>query len=256
MSTVLLTVDNHIATVTLNRPEALNALNMELRRDLAAAFHRVKEDDEIRLAIVTGAGRAFCAGLDMKEAAQQTQQGESRSPEEGATVRGGYLPLDVHKPLIAAVNGAAAGGGLGIALACDILIAAEEALFTSPFAVRGTMSAPILSLLMRKAPPGWATWMSMSGVRVDAQAALRVGLVNEVLPKEELLGRAYEMGERIAGNSYAAVLAIKEKMRQVLEVTMHEAVTVDGPLAQALAARGEAREGFAAFTEKRRAQFG
>lgn len=255
MSTVLFTVENAIATVTLNRPEALNALNTELRQELAQAWNRVNEDDSIRVGIVTGAGRAFCAGLDVKEAAQRARQDRTFAPGGAATASAGFEAMPVHKPLIAAVNGAAAGGGLGIALSCDILLAAEGAVFTAPFVARGTANPLTVALLVKKVPVGWAMWIALSGARVDAQTALRIGLVNEVLPQEALLDRAHEMAERIVANSYVAVLATKEKMRQALERTVAEALTQEGPFARALREQSEAKEGFTAFAEKRRAQF-
>lgn len=255
MSTVLLTVEKHIATVTLNRPDALNAMNDEMRPELAAAWDRIKHDDDIRAGIVTGAGRAFCAGMDIKEAAGRVREGGSAVRRETRTLTGGYMPYDIPKPMIAAVNGAAAGGGMGIALSCDILIAAEEAVFLAPFAKLGTMSNPIVTLLAKKVSPGWSAWMNYSGVRVDAATALRIGLVNEVLAKDDLMDRAYEMAERIAANSYPALLALKEKLRQVLEHTMDAAANEDGPLAAAFAERPDASEGFVAFAEKRRPQF-
>ncbi|MBI2887811.1 MAG: enoyl-CoA hydratase/isomerase family protein [Chloroflexi bacterium] len=256
MNTVLFTVENGIATVTMNRPEALNALNLELRQDLAESWRRINEDDEIRVAIVTGAGRAFCAGMDVKEAAQRMQQG---GPAPGGGDQGGggagYDAMNVFKPILAAVNGAAAGGGLGIALSCDILIAAEGTIFTCPFVARGTLNPLTTTMLMKKVPPGWAMWMALSGSRVDAHTALRIGLVNEVVPQAELLDRAYEMAERIVANSYVAVLATKEKMRLAMEQTMAQALAEDGVFARAWRNRSEAKEGFSAFAEKRRAQF-
>lgn len=255
MSTVLLDVDKHIATVTLNRPEALNTMNDELRAELLTTWDRLRNDDDIRVCIVTGAGRAFCAGLDMKEAAARVQEGGPAQRRESSRLYGGHYPYDIPKPVIAAINGAAAGGGLGIALACDILIAAEEAVFVAPFAMRGTMSNPIITLLGKKVSYGWAAWMSFSGVRVDAPTALRIGLVNEVLAKDALMDRATEMAERIAGNSFAALQAIKEKLQQINEHTMDTALREDGPWVTAFVERAEAAEGFVAFAEKRRPQF-
>lgn len=256
MNTVLFTVENHIATVTLNRPEALNALNWEMRQDLAEAWKRVNEDEEIRVGVVTGTGRAFCSGMDLKEAAQRIQRGQQGTFGGGTNPGGSYAAMQVYKPLIAAVNGPAAGGGFGIVLSCDIILAAESALFSAPYVARGTMDATTFALLMKKAPVGWAMWIALSAVRMDAQTALRIGLVNEVLPQGELLDRAYEMAERLVGNSYVSILAAKEKMRQVMEGTMKEALTVDGPFAKAYIEQSESKEGITAFTEKRQAQFG
>ncbi len=227
METLLLEVRNNVALVTLNRPDALNSLNTTMREELHALWQQVNEDDAIRAVILTGSGRAFCAGRDIKEAVQQNQEGV-----QGAT-----------------------GGGLGLALACDIVIASEQAVFTSPFAARGTLNSDVLGLLVKKAPVGWASWMALSGARVDAQTAARVGLVNEVLPAADLIDRATEMAERIIANSYVSVLAVKEKIRMIMEGTMNDGVTMTGPFARAWAEHGEAKEGFAAFAEKRTAQF-
>ncbi len=255
MSAVLFDVTNHVATITLNRPENLNTLGDELREELIAAWERVKEDDDIRVAVITGAGKHFCAGMDIKAAAQRAKEGTLNYPPDRTDRRQNYLPADVQKPVIAAVNGAAAGGGLGIVLACDIIIASEDAIFISPFAARGTLSIPILTMLIRKVPVGWANWMNFSGARVDAQSALRVGLVNEVLPKEELVNRALEMAELIAKNSKATLLAIKEKTAQVVDHTVSYARQEEGPYQKAQVELGEAAEGFIAFVEKRQAQF-
>lgn len=255
METLLLEVRNNVALVTLNRPDALNSLNTKMREELHALWQQVNEDDAIRAVILTGSGRAFCAGRDIKEAVQQNQEGVPGATGGSTTTGTSYLPLHVFKPMVAAVNGAAAGGGLGLALACDIVIASEQAVFTSPFAARGTLNSDVLGLLVKKAPLGWASWMALSGARVDAQTAARVGLVNEVLPAGDLIDRATEMAERIIANSYISVLAVKEKVHMIMEGTMNDGVNMTGPFAKAWAEHGEAKEGFAAFAEKRTAQF-
>ena len=232
MSTVLLTVENHIATVTLNRPESLNAVNQEMREEIVQTWTRVREDDDIRVCILTGAGRAFCAGFDIKETVARLQAGGSITSGRRASLQDDFLPYSIPKPTIAAVNGAAAGGGLGLALACDILMAAEEAVFLAPFAVRSIMNNAIIGLLAKKAAYGWAAWMNLSSERMDAQSALRMGLVNEVAPRHLLLDRAQEMATRIAGNSLPSLRGIKEKLQQVMEQTMHTGLSEDGPRVQ------------------------
>ena len=257
MDTVLFSVENHIATITMNRPEALNALNTALRQDMVEAWKRVNEDDDIRVGIITGAGRAFCSGGDLKEIEQRRQQGLPPRQEDPGPGGIGFeaTPSEVYKPLIAAVNGPAAGLGLGVAVFSDILIAAESAVFVASFVSRGVLSPATVTRLMQRVPVGWAMWMTLSGARIDAQTALRIGLVNEVVPQGELLDRAYEMAERIVSNSYVAVLATKEKMLQTLEQTMAHALAEDGVFTKAWQNRSEASEGFSAFAEKRRAQF-
>lgn len=256
MNTVKLDVQDHIALVTLNRPEALNAFNTEMRREMADLWRQFEQDDDIRAGIVTGEGKAFCAGMDIKERAQQIQEGVPRdanvTPESTTSVF--YSARECSKPLIAAVNGAAAGGGLGLVLACDFAIAAENAVFILSLAARGAFNPTILGLLATKVPMGWASWMAFSAARIDAPTALRMGLVNEVLPREQLVDRAYEMAERILSTSYVSVLASKEKLRQVSD-TIQQAMAVEGPHAKAFDGNSESAEGFTAFAEKRRAQF-
>ncbi len=256
MNTVKLDVQDHIALITLNRPEALNAFNSEMRREMAELWRQVEHNDDIRIGIVTGEGKAFCAGMDIKERAQQIQEGLPRdrdvAPDTATSVF--YSARECSKPLIAAVNGAAAGGGLGLVLACDFAIAAEGAVFILSLAARGAFNPTILGLLATKVPMGWASWMAFSAARVDAQTALRIGLVNEVHPLEAIVDRAYEMAERILSTSYVSVLASKEKLRQVSEI-VQQAMAAEGPYARAFNENSEAAEGFTAFAEKRRAQF-
>ena len=255
MSTVLFSVENHVATITLNRPEALNALNYELRQELAEAWKRIKEDEDIRVGILTGAGRAFCAGVDVKETVRRLE-GVQQQPAGGEGPGSSLYALDIYKPLIAAINGPAAGGGLGLALCCDILIAAEGTVFSAPFVARGAFEQNTITLLMKKAPPGWAMYIALSATRFDAETALRIALINEIVPKDDLMGRAYEIAERIVANSYIAVLAVKEKMRLVMDGTLRDALAAEGPRARNFREANESKEGFGAFSEKRQAQFG
>lgn len=257
---ILFTKDEGIATITINRPEALNALNRETARELQEAWKEVDNDDSIKVAIITGAGRAFCSGLDVKEVVENIRQGvdpQIRAMKE-ADRRGDdrrYSPANLKKPLIAAVNGPAAGGGLDPVLFSDIAIAAEEAVFVAPFVARGLLAPGVLGMLAKKTTPGWAMWMCLSGDRIDAQTALRIGLVNEVLPKDQLMDRAMDMAERIARNNFTAVLAVKEKMKTVLDTTFRDAITTVGGFERALLDGADFREGFTAYAEKRRAQF-
>lgn len=252
---LLVTKEGGIATITLNRPTALNALDVQTRRELAELWEGLDQDEEVKVAIITGAGRAFCAGLDMKEAASTL--GEGGDPAPGGTGRQGlnFLPTQVAKPLIAAVNGPAAGGGLGLVMSSDFAIAAPEAIFTAPYAARGLIDSVVLAQLMTRTTPGWAMWMALSGVRIDAQTALRIGLVNEVVPQEKLLDTALEMAERILANSWATVMAIKEKMKAVLDLQIQAALEQVGPYEEAFRRSSERQEGITAFVEKRRAQF-
>jgi enoyl-CoA hydratase/carnithine racemase len=218
MRHVLLTVDDGVATVTLNRPEALNAIHQAMRAEIVAAWERIREDDAIRVGVVTGAGRAFCAGFDIKEAVARFESGGPLTRTGRASLADPFLPYTITKPMIAAVNGAAAGGGLGLALACDILIASPEGFFLAPFAGRGILNPVFVGLIARKAPFGsGAAWMNYSSERIGAQAALAMGLVNEVVPGDALLDRARAMAALIAANPPDALAAVKRQLQRVLE---------------------------------------
>ena len=251
--TIIYQKEDGIATVTLNRPAALNAFDSQMRREMSQVWQELEKDDEVVVGIVTGAGRAFCSGLDLKEAASRERSGQE-APEQDVPF-GDLIPTMVTKPMIAAVNGPAAGGGLGLMLACDIAICSEEAVFVAPFAARGLMDAQTLTLLIRRVPPVWAMWMGLSAERFDAQTALRIGLVKEVLSKEDLMLRAIEMAERLTSHSHEALRAIKEKMLVALNGTVDDAMKQVGPMEQALRDSSAREEGMSAFAEKRRPRF-
>ncbi|MSQ15266.1 MAG: enoyl-CoA hydratase/isomerase family protein [Dehalococcoidia bacterium] len=251
--TIIYQKEDGIATVTFNRPAALNAFDSQMRREMSQVWLDLEKDDEVLVGIVTGAGRAFCSGLDLKEAASRERSGQE--PQERDVPFGELIPTMVTKPLIAAVNGAAAGGGLGLMLACDVAICSEEAVFVAPFAARGLMDAQTLTLLTRKVPPVWAMWMALSAERFDAQTAVRIGLVKEVLSKDDLIPRATEMAERLTSHSQEALKAIKEKMLAALNGTVADAVKQVGPMEEALRNSSARQEGMSAFAEKRRPRF-
>lgn len=251
---VNVTKEGGIATVTLNRPEALNSFNQEMLVALPQLWQDLDADDEVRVVVLTGAGRAFCAGADIKETAQRLRSGETTEPPPRPGVLD-LFPTNLSKPLIAAVNGPAAGGGLGLVLSSDIAIAAPEAIFVVPFVARGTLDPHVVSLLVKKVPPVWAAWMCLSADRVDAETALRIGLVKEVVPREELLPRAQAMAEKITQGAWLSVLAMKQKLRLALETTYREASSTVGSFEEALRQSGISVEGFGAAADKRRARF-
>jgi len=195
----------HIVTITLNRPEAMNATNRELQEELAKAWERFYADDSAWTAILTGAGRAFCVGRDIKETAQrdQTVGVEFRQPgsEQGAPPSGFY------KPAIAAVNGYCLGGGIMQMQRCDIRIAADDAKFGMPEVKIGLVSGPELAVVM---PYPAAMYMLLTGEMIDAQEALRTGLVNKVVPLPELMPEARRIAEAICKNSPLIVRLTKQ----------------------------------------------
>jgi enoyl-CoA hydratase len=213
--TVLLTKDAGIATLTLNRPEVHNAMNNHLNRELRAALEDVKADKETRVLIITGAGeKAFSAGRDLKEYSQT-----KTSAIDVWANRVSQSSIDavstMPKPVIAAINGYAIGGGLELALACDIRLASENATFALMEIRRGFF--PGGGATWRLAPlvgKGWAMEMILSGEPIDAKTAERIGLVNRVVPRTELMVTARALAEKIAGWSPPAVLLAKQAINQ------------------------------------------
>jgi enoyl-CoA hydratase/carnithine racemase len=238
-----------VALITLDRPTALNAINAELSRELREAWERFNEEDEALVAVLTGSGRAFCAGLDMKEAAEAARTGRPLQLGRGVN------PRDVVKPTIAAVNGACAGGGVSFALGCDIILCAENAQFVLPFAARGRGGGPVALQVAQRTSINAALYMALTAGRISAEQALRMGLVQEVLPSDDLLPRAIELAEKIAGHSQISVRALKAHLWNAMEVGIVEAMQDARTTERDLETSGDTREGTLAFDEKRRPQF-
>lgn len=248
-------IDNHVATVTMNRPEALNAFNPEQMRGVIDAFNDLRDDERVRVAILTGAGeRSFAAGADIKKMATMS------SAEGFAFGRLGHELANAierfPRPVIAAVNGYALGGGCEVALASDIRLASENAVFAQPEVTLGIPPGWGGSQrLTRLIGPGLAAELIFTGRRVSADEALRIGLVNAVYPPNELLPAARSLADAIAKNSPRAVAQSKRLIRLALDGD------IDAGLRAEADAFGEAfetedqREGMGAFVEKRAATF-
>ena len=192
---VLTETEDGITTVTLNRPESLNALSMGLRRRLAEVFEELKEDDNTRVIILTGAGRAFTAGLDLKELGQKGINTPGSNPDRVDLQK---AIRQVGKPVIAAINGVAITGGFDLALACDILVASSEARFADTHVRMGVVPGWGLSQrLARLIGVSRAKQLSFTGNFLDADTAARWGLVNDVLPADELLDYCKQMAKDI-----------------------------------------------------------
>jgi len=235
VSDVLYEKRGHVAHVTLNRPERLNAYRGQTFRELEAIWQQVNADDDVWCVILTGAGRAFCAGFDMKAGPDEGVRGIPRF--DGHENR-----IEVWKPIIAAINGYAYGGGLSMAASCDIRIAAEGATFAESQVKRGIIGPHSTITLMEVLPRAIAMEMILTGDPISAQDAFRVGLVNAVVPPEELMAAAEAMAERICRNAPLAVWASKESALGL--ATRHEYRT-----------SADAEEGRRAFVEKRAADF-
>ena len=239
-----------ITILTLNRPEAHNALDPETYQQLSDACIRFRDDPESWIAVITGAGdRAFCAGADLKKSMPNLKEGYKVPP----SIRRG---LPIYKPIIAAVNGAAIGGGLELALACDLRIAAEGATFTMGEARWGLMPGQGgTQRLPRLIGAGRAAELMFLAKTIDTAEALRIGLVNAVVAQEALIGTALEWAERICRNGPLAVRAIKRAMAEGLGMPLEQGLEFEDVLVKSLFGSEDAREGLAAFREKRQPVF-
>jgi len=253
--TIELTRDGHVATITLSRPEALNAFNTAQLRDLLAVLAEVKTDVGIRAVVLTGAGeRAFAAGADIKEMADLDRAGGLAFGRLGHAITRGVETLP--QPVIAAVSGFALGGGCELALASDLRLASENAVFAQPEVTLGIPPGWGGSQrLVRAVGPGFAAEMILSGRRVKADEALRIGLVNAVYPQSELLPRARALADQIASNSPLAVRASKELMRVAFNGQAISGLDTELNLFADAFATTDQKEGMRAFIEKRSPTF-
>lgn len=218
------------AVVTLNRPEARNALNSELLRDIPAAMAELDTRDDVAVVVLTGADPAFCAGLDLREL------GTSGENVAGPTPRttGPVTPWpEMSKPVIGAVNGPAVTGGLEIALQCDFLIASERARFGDTHARVGALPGWGLSVLLPQAVGiRRAREMSLTGDFMDAEEALQFGLVNRVVPHDELMETAEAVAATIAANDQRAVRALLAEYRETSRTTVADGLEIEARLAR------------------------
>ena len=247
--------DGGVATITLDRPEALNSLEATLKRDLLRALRDAARDPAVRVVILTGAGRAFCAGQDLKERLQPDP-----SPLD-VEVRERFNPLvqairSMDKPVVAAINGVAAGAGASLAFACDLRIAAETASFVLAFGRIGLVpDSGATWLLPRLIGLGRATELLLLPDPVGAADALRIGLVNRVVPDGELSAAAGAMAAALAAAAPRSLALTKRAIRRSLEATFEESLDYEASL-QGIAGRtADHAEGLAAFVEKRRPNF-
>ncbi|MBO3681296.1 enoyl-CoA hydratase-related protein [Streptomyces sp. NEAU-YJ-81] len=248
---------DHVAVVTLNRPDRMNALHLEAHLELKEVWEDFRDDPEMWVAILTGAGdRAFCAGNDLKVTAERTAeggdlQGEKRPPFGRIT-----RDFDCPKPIIAAVNGVAAGGGLELVLACDIVVAADHARLGLPEPKVGLFAgAGGAHRLARQIPFKVAMGMLLTGDLVEAHEAHRIGLVNEVVPADELMSTARSWADRITRCSPLSVKLTKEAVFDAQFVSIDEAFRKDDDRRERLLASHDFVEGPRAFAEKRAPQW-
>ena len=244
-----------IAYVTLNRPKVLNALNRQTWEDLQTAFEDARDDAEIRGVILTGAGeKAFIAGADIGELAQITAVEAERSSTFGQEVLD--LVENLGKPVIAAINGFALGGGCETAMACTIRIATDNAKFGQPEVKLGIIpGGGGTQRLPRLVGKGRALQLILSGEMISAQEAWRIGLVNEVVPGAELITRAEAILKQIFSNAPLAVKYSLEAVNKGLETSQAEGLSLEASLFGLCAGTEDKKEGTQAFLQKRPAQF-
>jgi len=247
---VLYELDGHVATITYNRPEVLNAINADLRRDMNAAWERFRDEPDAWVAIVTGAGRAFCAGADMRDGAGSAGTWPG-SFWEIPTVNSFESGLEIWKPTIAAVNGPCIGYGLTLAAACDFVIASDRAQFGFPEVRLGVPT--IVGAIRLPAKLGWANAMELLliGDRVDATRAHEIGLAWRVVPHDELMTEAHALAGRLLQAAPLAARATKEMAARGQKLPWTEAVRFGETMRRVAAQTDDAKEGWAAARDHR-----
>ncbi|HLN15280.1 MAG TPA: enoyl-CoA hydratase/isomerase family protein [Acidimicrobiales bacterium] len=252
--TVLYELDGHVATITYNRPEALNAINGELRRDLNAAFARFRDEEEAWVAIVTGAGRAFCAGADLRDGAGSTGEFPGTFFEK-PTLNSFESGWEIWKPVIAAVNGYCLGYGLTLVTWCDFVLASDQARFGYPEVRLGVPA--IVGALRLSRRLHWADAMELllTGEQVDAARAKEMGLVWRVVPHDDLLDEARALAARLVAGAPLAQRAMKEAAARAATLPPLEALRFGETLRLVVGATDDAAEGMAAAGERRAPQW-
>lgn len=243
---VLIERRGHVELLTINRPEARNAINRATAEALDAALDATEADDDVWVVVLTGAGdKAFSAGMDLKAFAA----GETPFTPHGFA---GITQRQLAKPIIAAANGAALAGGFEIMISCDLVVAADHARFGIPEATRGLVAgAGGLIRLPKRVPLAVALEMALTGDPIDAERAFDLGLVNRVVPGDQVVEAALALAERIAQNAPLAVRASKRVMREAAELSEEQAWPVNDAAFGAIARSADAIEGAVAFAEKR-----
>jgi enoyl-CoA hydratase len=251
--TLIVEIEDYIALIRLNRPEALNALNARLMQELAAAVTAADRNDKVRCIVITGSEKAFAAGADVKEMAEKTFTDvffdDLFAPEADAITR-------VRKPIIAAVAGYCLGGGCELAMMCDFIIAADTAKFGQPEINLGIVAGMGgTQRLTRAVGKAKAMDMNLTGRFMEAAEAERCGLVSRVVPAKDLLAETMKAAGKIAQKSAITTMIVKEAVNRAQETTLREGILFERRLFNAVFATEDQKEGMSAFLEKREPQF-
>lgn len=256
---ILYDVTDHVATISLNRPERLNALNPSMRKELYEAVVDSDQRDDVRVIVITGVGRGFCSGGDVKAMNEANKAGQTSALEDRVAPPRDKAVLamrDASKPLIAAVNGAAAGAGMNIALACDIRIASRQARFGQTFARRGlhpdwggTYFLPRIVGMAK------ACELIFTGKLIDADEALQLGIVSQVTEHDALMATTMELAQSFAAGPPIAIRLAKRAMYKGLDSSLREALEFETYAQNICRDTEDAKEGIQAFVEKREPKF-
>ncbi len=255
---ILSSTQNGVLTLTLNRPSALNSFTTAMHGELLAALNAAATNSAVRCVVLTGAGRGFCAGQDLSDPAAAPDLTPGAKPKDlGALVAGYYMPLvqrlrTLPVPVVAAVNGVAAGAGANVALACDIVLAGESASFVQAFSKIGLIpDAGGTWLLPRLVGRGKALGLAMLGDKLKAAEAERLGLIWQAVPDAELASQAQALGVRLAGLPTRALAATRQAMDAAGQMSLDQALAAEAQLQGQLGAAHDYLEGVSAFFNKR-----
>ena len=251
--TLIVEIEDYVALVRLNRPDAMNALNLKLMKELAEALTAADRNEKIRCIVLTGSEKAFAAGADVREMARQSFVDVFSSDLFGAEAE---AILRVRKPIIAAVSGYCLGGGCELAMMCDFIIAADTAKFGQPEINLGVVAGMGgTQRLTRFVGKSKSMDMHLTGRFMDAAEAERCGLVSRVVPVKSLMEEAMKTAVKISEKSAITVMAVKEAVNRAQEMSLREGMLFERRLFHALFATEDQKEGMAAFLEKRQPQF-
>jgi methylglutaconyl-CoA hydratase len=251
--TIILAIKDGVATITLNRPQVHNAFNATMIRELRTAFGEARDNDAVRVAVLTGAGESFCAGADLNWMREIIRYSFDQNIEESRDLA--ELMLEIYtlsKPTVSGVNGAAIGGGNGLLAACDIVIASDRARFGLSEVKIGLVPAAISPYVIRRIGESASREYFLTGERFDARRALEIGLVNKVVPHAELDTKVREVVRLLLGSGPEAMASCKELLYRVPTMSLGEAKTYTAEVIARLRVSREGQEGMAAFLEKRK----
>ncbi|CUH46725.1 MULTISPECIES: enoyl-CoA hydratase [Ruegeria] len=251
--TIIVEIEDHVALIKLDRPDALNALNSQLAQELCSALEDADSNDKVRCIVITGSDKAFAAGADIKEMSEMSFVDVYSSNLFGAL---NDRVCAIRKPIIAAVAGYALGGGCELAMLCDFIIAADTAKFGQPEINLGVIAGLGGSQrLTRFVGKSKSMDMNLTGRFMDAEEAERAGLVSRVVPAKKLMDEAMGAAQKIAEKSQLSAMAAKESVNRSYELPLSEGMLFERRVFHSMFATEDQKEGMAAFLEKRAAQF-